>query len=802
LKNTTLGIDLGTNSIGWALLRSDGKNPDGIIDCGVRIFQEAVESKTRTPKNLARRDARAARRLVARRRIRKESLRALLVQNGLLPETEQQQKDTFSLIDPYELRATALDEKLTLQQFGRAIYHLNQRRGFLSNRKAKDAKEDGKVKSSISELKKSITNSGSRTLGEYLFCQNKRRNIYTDREMYVNEFNSVWESQQRFYPGTLTDELKKKIFLVIFFQRPLRIQKFLVGTCTFLKGRRKAARGTLQAQRFRIWQDINNLQTIDPETGELSKLNDGQRDKLFNILENQKSITWSQVRKKLGLHEGEKFNLETETRSKIAGNITACDIRKIVGDPLWHVMSDDQKDQLVEDLLTIHDDAGFTRRMKEFWKFDDNTADKLTQLELPPGYANLSMRAIRRILPFLEQGHRYDEACKLAGFDHSQPGKGEDVLDELPAPDDLRNPVVMKALHETRKLVNAIIRKYGKPDTVRIEMAREMKMNQRQKANFIKNQSKLQKDNERINDLLRKEFGFQNPSRDERIKYSLWEECDFTCPYTGKSISSNMLFSPEVDIEHILPYSKSLDDSYLNKTLCLARENRDVKKNKSPYEAYHYQEEKYNDMLVRVAKSKMSYRKKQKFHQQETDIDGFISRQLNDTRYISKEVKNYMLKLGIKVDVTAGGATAVLRRKWGMNNILPAPKTKVERGVDIKVRTDHRHHTVDVIVIALTSRSLFQKLSRLSAISDYGYGLAEHGLEVDSPWADFRSDVRSSIEGIIVSHAPLRKIRGALHEQTAYGFVGDSLTGGKVTLVYRVPLSKPITAPQVKKNQG
>ncbi|MEP9411155.1 MAG: hypothetical protein HRF42_07075 [Candidatus Brocadia sp.] len=173
------------------------------------------------------------------------------------------------------------------------------------------------------------------------------------------------------------------------------------------------------------------------------------------------------------------------------------------------------------------------------------------------------------------------KACDAAGYNHCMLTR-QTGAEKLGAPPYLRNPVVQKVLYEARKVINAIIRKYGKPAIIRIEMARDMKLTKRQKEELKERQNKNKKANEEAMNILQKEFNIQNPTREDIQKYNMWIECNMTCPYTGTVISRQMLFSPEVDVEHILPYSRTLDDSYMNKTLCMAAENRAIKHNRTP----------------------------------------------------------------------------------------------------------------------------------------------------------------------------------------------------------------------------
>lgn len=798
MKNFTLGMDLGTNSIGWALIDfDDNQQPQQLIACGSRIFQEAVEAKTGTPKNHARRAARAARKLVARRKQRRTKLLNLLVRHGLLPQDEAERNALLldnQANNPYQLRKRGLAEKLEPFAFGRALYHLAHRRGFQSNRKAA-SDEDGKVKTAISTLRAEMQ---GRILGAFLADQPTQRRRYADRAMYAEEFEQLWSKQSTCAPAQLTQALKVAIHNSIFFQRPLKSQKHLVGKCTFEPTRKRAAKAILLAQRFRILQDVNHLAVKNLITREFRPLAQDERNKLAEALDKQKSMTWGAVRKVVGwnkkdsLHEGETFNLEEGKKDKLLGNRTACDLRGALGDR-WDALTAQQQDDLVTDLLTIDNEQGFLNRMKNHWGFDDATAEAIAKIELEPGYARLSAKAMRVILPHLEQGMIYSDACKAAGYDHSNPNQ-RTITDKLCLPSNVRNPVVQKALFETRKVVNAIVRKFGKPTVIRVEMARDMKLSKRLKEELQKEQNKQKKANDLAAEILRKEFGIQHPTRADIQKYNLWLECKEVCPYTGTTISREMLFSPEVDVEHILPYKRSLDDSYMNKTLCIATFNRQVKLDNTPYEIGQGDPLAYAEIFQRI--KTLPFPKRRRFEQKEIETDKFIERQLNDTRYICVEVRDFLQQLGAPVEVSKGEATAKLRGRWKLNTLLSPD------GSNEKNRADHRHHAIDAVVIALTNRSLFHKLSRLSAQS---ISLDKSRFDVPPPWDGFYDDVYEKINKVIVSHAPARKISGALHESTAYGHFKEEIADpktGKVSIedrfVYRKPLAT-LTTNEVSK---
>ncbi|MDQ6991059.1 MAG: type II CRISPR RNA-guided endonuclease Cas9 [Mariprofundaceae bacterium] len=799
-----LGLDLGTNSIGWALLEASddaGNNITGMVDVGVRIFQEGVD---RTPqgaeqsKNATRREKRGERKLHKRRNQRRNTLKDALIQNDLLPSA-QKEFDILMQINPYELRSRGIDEKLSLFELGRALYHINQRRGFKSNRKSGES--DGTVATALTELQQKMDEGKFQTLGQYLYSLNPKeqriRGRYTKRAMYEEEFEILWGHLSSFYPENLTDSLKKEIKNVIFYQRPLKIQKFLIGICEFEKqeiinqkgekvwsGKKRSPKGTWYAQQFRLLSEINNLKVIDDDKEWQLAEDLDLRDKLVQALQKKKTMNFSAIRKLLfgkgdQPYEHIRFNLEEGGRDKLHGNATEYALRDALKKK-YDELTDQQRDNLVHDLLFLEDESIVVRHC-EVLGFDEEITRKLLKIKLEDKYFHLSQKAIKTLLPFLEQSLKYSDAVEAAGYLRKDQKEGKKVV-QLGEPPQLRNPIVQKALFEVRKVVNAIVREYGIPAKIRVEMARDLKQSAGQRKEVSFQNAKNRRRNDEIRERLSKEYGIANPSRDDVIKFRLWEECNHTCPYTNTTISAEMLFSSQVEIEHILPYSRSLDDSYINKTLCMSFENK-IKGNQTPYEAYHADYSRYQTMLAAVRKFKppFGYKKFNKFRQQKISLDSFIERQLNDTRYISREVLSYMEPLVGKGNVQSGRGqmTSTLRHLWGLNKILHASGEKT--------REDHRHHAVDAVVTALSTP---KALKAVSAASKYGR-LDKLSIEqFPIPWNGFHRDVGEKIQSVVVSHRVMRKIRGALHEETAYGQL--TLTDDKNQKMYAV--RKPVSA--------
>lgn len=782
MRDFTLGLDIGSNSIGWALVDANPDTPE-IMDLGVRVFPEGVDRDKQggeVSKNAARRAARSARRNRFRRAYRKDKLIRMFRRHGLLPVDPAQWHILFRT-DPYTLRAKGLDASLTPYEFGRVLFHINQRRGFLSNRKSGKSKEDGVVAKDANQLQKDMTDSACRTLGEYFAkCKSEGKDIrghYTFRKMFQDEFDILWETQKRFHPDILTEELKSQVRdQTIFFQRPLKLQPELIGNCELEPGHKRCPRADFHARRFRILQDVNNLLIRNPN-GTERPLTEDERNKVIEEVFAKKDVEFDSLRKKLGLLETQSFNLQEgkakKGTAKIKGDEFIDQLQKILKKSIERLSPSDLAE--INDLI-IDDDLSDEQAIKmlvEQRGFTQDQAQKAANMSLPEKYTRFSRLAIQKLLPHMEKGLKTNEAIKAVYGTH-QAAKPVDSVEFLAPPADLRNPIVTKALWEVRKVVNAILREYGKPARILVEMARELRGSKKERDEI---RDKI-KENEDRNDQARQELmanhNVANPSRDDIIKYKLWLECNKTCPYTGKSIPPSALFGPypEFQIEHIFPYSRSLDDSYMNKTLCHVDENIHRKRERTPYEAYSGTEQ-FENILQRIAA--LPWPKRRRFTQESIELDNFIERQLNDTRYISREVIRWLKSLGVPVMGTRGQATAELRHQWGLDLILDFI------GNGQKNRDDHRHHAIDAVVTALTS----QKHLRALAASKYS---RDPNQKFDAPWPGFRDEMAGKVNEILVSYRATRRVSGQLHEETNYGPTGQKDDNGQNIYAYRKKL--------------
>ncbi len=817
-----LGIDLGTNSIGWALVGLVDGEPAGVIRAGVRVFEAGMEgdiaSGREESRNKARRDARLHRRQLWRRRRRLVRLAHILQRYCLLPEGNvtdpEARQDFLNRLDsailaspwfaakeksrafpeprhtmPYILRAAALDEALPPHYLGRALYHLAQRRGFLSGRLKPAKKEDdeGVVKEGIGELRRKMQEGGARTLGEYFSRLSPReeriRSRWTARDMYGEEFDAILAAQAKHHPELLTQERKKELHRAIFYQRPLWFDPNSVGACELEPDCRRAPAYLIVAQRFRLLQTINNLRLLPPGEPERPPT-PKEREKLAEALELRGDLTFIQIRKLLGLAKEHVFTLERGGEKRLKGNRTNADFYEIFGDR-WRQMSPGERDQAVEYVHAFQKPQKLQEAAKKKWGLDDKAAEKFAAISLEADYMSLSRRAMEKLLPLLEAGVTYGEARRQLYPEQFQASEPKPLLPPVEmALSEIRNPAVMRSLTELRKVVNAIIRQHGEPQEIRIELARELKRSKKQRSQITDTNRKNEKARSEAAKRIIAEAGIPEPKPDDKRKFLLAEECHWQCPYTGRSISVESLFGgePQFDIEHIIPFSRSLDNSFLNLTLCYVPENRSVKGNKTPHEAYAGDPELYEQIVDRVKRFTGERRtvaeKVRRFKLGAEELENFLSdfrdRQLNDTAYATTLAKRYLgLLYGGEIDAngqrrvqaSSGQPTAYFRNLWKLNAILSDGDTS-HGGQLPKKRNDHRHHAVDAVVIGLTEPRMIKRLSDAAQRAPLE-GRKRFG-SLEAPWTNFVDSVRAEIDKVVVSHRVSKKVSGPLHEETIY----------------------------------
>jgi CRISPR-associated endonuclease Csn1 len=830
-----LGLDVGTNSVGWCLIEDDTH----IIGIGVRIFTDGRDPKSGASLAVDRRVARGMRRRRDRYLGRRSAFLNALIEHGLMPADAEEAK-LVAESDPYDLRKRALDERLEPREIGRALFHLNQRRGFKSNRKAERKQkdnEDGKIASGAKALDAAMEASNARTLGEFLAGRETKRvrmggenqsyDFYPQRRHVEDEFAAIWTAQTKHHPALLTDAARAALHRILFFQRPLKEQE--VGVCTFVHTERRLAKAHPLFQERRLYEEVNQLEITTP--GQPSrKLTLDERDLLILKLRGVKAASFDSLAKLLKLEPDQSFNKASETRTQLAGNEVhaALSDKKRFGNT-WSHLDRDRQWIIIERLLDEENPDLLHQFLTGECGLDDEHAAAAARVSLPEGYGRLGSTATRRILDALRsEVITYDEAVRRAGWHHSDDRTGE-ILSKLPyygelltreippgtqLPSDppekrwgkITNPTVHIGLRQVEKLVNAVIAVYGRPDHIVVELARELKLNEKERE---EQERRIRKDTAAAQLLSKdlQEASFADTGAN-RALLRAWKELnpanplDRRCPYCAEPIGMRQLFTGEADVDHIIPYSRSLDDSAGNKVVAHRHCNR-VKGNHTPFEKWGHDEARWETISIQVARLHNS--KQWRFgpdaaRRVEKD-GGFIARQLTDTQYLSRLTARYLSSLypdkaDGSVYVIPGRMTAMLRRLWGLNGLLPDHNFVAnEHSNAPKNRLDHRHHAIDAAVTAVTTRSLLMQISRAAGqAEDKDLDRMFEGLE--PPWEGFREELGEKLSVATVSFKPDHGRKGKpardhdvtsgrLHDDTAYGLTGEYGPDGKTPVVVK-----------------
>lgn len=871
MNTKIIGLDIGTNSIGWAVIE-EGKK---ILGTGVYIFPVGVQSDkyeknaVEEPKNKTRQTARTTRRTMHRYKLRRKQLTQILQKNGLNPGHKELDLPASEL---FQLRKKALDERIRPGELGRILMHLNQRRGFFAfrnNSGKEDDSEKGKVKSAISNLNNTLIEGNFRSVGEYFASlfdnapahnpdepSERIRNRFVSREMYRNEFDLIWKKQQEYYPTILTgqkgcNKKDKNLYneianRTIFYQRKLRSKKFSRSKCTLMPKEYAIAKSAYLFQEFRYWQKLADMRILN-EYGEYISLSIEEKQKIAQLLENQDSITSSKFATSLGIPKAQ-FNLI----EKIEGNKSRFRISTAIGNLITNEWATDTWER-VWNLLTFADDEEWLiEKFKAELGLNHELAEKLANVNLEEDYGRISRRALTKIIPYMKyEGMDYTQACIAAGFNHSRYEAKDPIqkIEELylKNPLEITSPIVRQAVSEALKIIRELDHKFGKAKEVRIEMARTFKLPKADRENLKSKNDAIERNRKEYaaylngQNLFRKpltekspeiakyelwlELGWEIEDKKEfeafmkandksiragkvdLIKHRLWLECNRRSPYTGKVITLTQLFSPEIQIEHIAPYSLTNDDSKANKTLCEAKVNQTKGNKMLPLEYLKkYGNPSWNEQMFRKYVTETFHGGKQERLLWEEIPSGFQNAQIVNTgwatKIIGRELRRYYQETGVLF--SNGKATSTLRRTWGLNTILHDTD---EMDPNLKNRKDHRHHALDAIVVACTDKNTYDRMAKEAEFTSEG----RIRLSLSPPWNRFREDAEEKISEILVVHkdslkvTQLRKnkyqyakgtrkgnkanpkyelgIRGSLHDETNYGKIQHPKAKEEVAVV-------------------
>lgn len=798
-------------------------------------------------------------------------------------------------VENFAWRVNGLSDKLDLEQLVVVLQQiniqLNASSGYLG------AISDRSKELFFNNIKRQDGSERAQTVGEYQMTVLDKNpnaslcNMVFYRQDYLDEFNTIWESQAKFH-AELTDKLKDEIRdVVIFYQRRLKSQKGLISFCEFESrnveveidgkkkiktlGNRVIPRSSPLFQEFKIWQTLNNIevfgkgkknkkqkgaslfdQTEDPleyggrrelyqeekellakelslkkdlkKTDVLKLLFDNAKDLDLNFTSIQGNLTQATLYnayKQIVELSGHDIDVEKRSVSEIKKSVE--DIFKALGyeTDILYFDSDESLDEqamyrLWHLLYSFEGDNSKTgnenliNKITKLYGFEREYAAVLANLAFQDDYGSLSAKAIRKILPHLKEGNTYDVACGYAGYRHSASSLTKEELDnkvykerlEILPKNSLRNPVVEKILNQMINVINLIIDIYGKPDEIRIELARELKKNAKEREDLTKSIAENTKLHEQYRDVLSKSpFNLSNISRTDIIRYKLYDELKdngYKTLYSNTYISPSAVFSGDFDIEHIIPQSRLFDDSFSNKTL----ELRSINIEKGNKTAHDFIKEKYGEtgyencldsFLNRIEdlhkRGIIKRAKYNKLKMQEKDIpDGFIERDIRDTQYIAKYAKTMLGDLVKFVVSSTGSITDRLRQDWQLVDVMKELNWekykklglteeftneeghRIRKIQDWTKRNDHRHHAMDALTVAFTKRNIIQYLNNLNARSDKSssiYGIEQNELFRNhrgkllfkSPFGkdnidEFRAEAKKHLENTLISIKAKNKV--------------------------------------------
>ena len=825
--NYVLGLDVGITSCGWAVLELNHEDePVRIVDLNSRIFDKA-EAGNGDSLAAPRRMARGIRRLTRRRKFRLHRVRGFLVRHHILTKEEIENLYTNPhKTDIYELRYRVLTEKVSPSDWARLLIFFAKHRGFQSNRKNEKSGEDGLMLAAIGENKKILEN--YRSVGDMLYsdekfkdCKRNKGGTYrftVSRSMLKEEVQILFKKQRELGQTFAGEDLEDEYLSIFSAQRNFdegpganspyagdQIEK-MIGDCTFEDGengrplQKRAPKASYAFMAFNLWQKINHIRVNSK--GIQRSLETEEKNKIADLAWTKENITYHDLRQITGLDEETRFSEvtypldstteEAEKKVKFSWVKPYHAMRRAldkVEKNYIRKLSREEIDAIAYAFTVYKNDKKIRTALTEKG-IKENVADVLiTHLDGFSKFGHLSEYACYKLLPFLEKGEEYYKACDSAGLIESPARKIKDIT----------NPVVKRAVTQTMKVIKAVQRKYGNPVEVHIELARELArsfkdraaMDHRMKENYAKN--------EKIKERLSKEFHIMNPTGQDIVKWKLYEQQQGCCAYSQKPFDVDRLLHDGnyAEVDHILPYSRSFDDTYRNKVLVLEKENRD-KGNRTPMEYLADKPERKEKFIAWVKTVIKDSKKREHLLRVKYGRDEeaeWKQRHLQDTQYISRFLYNY-LRNTLKL---APGYTDRKRRIIPVNGAVTG---YIRKRLDIrKIRENgDLHHAVDAVVIAVTTQGMIQKVTRYSQIRENPKLIDKKTGEVltakefhnkdnfPEPWPRFRQELEvrvsedpeeairrlrlpayenvGEIKKPFVSRMPRRKVRGAAHEET------------------------------------
>ena len=806
-ENIVFGIDVGIASCGWAVI--DTKK-QAILAMGSRCFEAPEEPDNRKQKNAHRREKRGMRRVTSRRADRLKQVRRVIEEFGLLddPSPEHFRSLKKHPPDPWQARIKGLSSQLTPNQAAAALIHIAKHRGFKSNSKHDAGDTDGK--NMLKEVAKWEKLHGERTYAQGVIDKERkaepdnpkrRRNREGDyrftppRDMLLDEAKQIIALQRQLGAGWATCEFEKLYISAAFYQRDLRSSECQVGFCPFEPGQKHTSKSAYSFERFRFVQTL--VHNCKVESGENQRhLTPNELQRAMEGFGQRDGLTFKQLAQKVRLAENEKF-VRVKTVNDEKSDVTGAKSKASPGTyALYKSLRDTGWDELagapeildrIAEILTHNNGLAGIRERIQALSIAPETVEALMESAEAgafkdfSGTADISAKAARKLIPHMLQGKVYSDACKSVGYPYA-------AAQQISI-SDIRNATVQRALTQAVKQVELLVRKFGRPKRIGVELVREVGKSAKVRGEIDSANKTRASERERnrenfVGDVKGLVTDDWRPSDHQLERYELMKEQGYKCPFCNGHLTPDLIISylNPLQTEHIYPKSRSQDDSYVNKVVACTTCNQN-KKNMTPWEWMGGDEARWRSFEARINTMFPSSRKKGEGKKREKNkrlLDktfaereqSFLNRNLVDAQYIARALRSKLTELypesytggtigqdgGTQyVQTRPGRITAELRRAW-----LKGWK---------KDRKDDRHHAMDALIVALTDQDMVSRLTNAYKWMDER-GLRLRVPNLDPPWPTFTKDALDAYCGKgnhgkwLVCRTENRRARGALHKET------------------------------------
>lgn len=769
-------FDIGIGSCGWAVVSENETGNRRIEDAGSRIFDSGEMKEGKDRKSQERRGFRGVRRVLRRRKHRKELLKNYIRYIQFMSDYEIRCACESPADKVLLTKVKGLDEKLSKAELLQALLHACNHRGYKdfyevteTDEAESQEEEDEKINQAAADrLDRSFEESHCRTISEYIcqyctipgtdridyrnrFYKNENRMIIR-RKHVENEVCTILKKQREWYPE-LTDQKIEKIMGVIFSQRDFedgpgdasdkyrRYTGFLesLGYCRFYPEERRGFRNTALGDVYAAINALSQYRYVHTDTGE-TKLSQEAAAKMVSYILKQGSLTRTQAAKLLK-PLGMAIYGSKDVDKTLAKSFRFLKEMKKIAEKCqvsWEsLLSETDLTEYEEGKMSLLNQLGTVCSMYQTPHRKEEELKKLhakwEHVHLPSAFWNALKRHKFNGTSSVSYHHMADaiEAFlkgdiygnfqwnKQKQLDEKQESQRERLLSAkvLMQDEDVKdNPVVLRSINETRKVLNCLIRLYGSPAEIHVEVADDVARSYLERKRI----QKMQRDHEKTRDAIKKKIAEILHCKESEVKgsqierYKLYMEQEGKCLYSGRELDLEMVLDTQshaYEVDHIIPYSLILDNTLANKALVCGNENQ-AKGQQTPL--MYLKGEKKEAFIERVkaekkrtshpiSNKKYDYLMLATLYGKEAKeiLTGWKSRNINDTRYITKYVvgliKNHLQFAGEKARVFGirGHITSRFRKEWLGKNTW---------GSDEKCRANYLNHAADAIVLANLSK--------------------------------------------------------------------------------------------------